>query len=193
MSIAHRRKKQPDLVRHQLLDVAARLCIEHGLHALTLDAVAREAGVSKGGLLHHFPSKQALLHALSRACFEDLDRRLVEELARDRSPSKGRFARAYLKVVAENSARPEGECWDNLAVLLLSERDMRAAWNEWLTEQIKAHKDTDDTISSAVVRLACGGLWLSDFTGSPGISQAMRKRLIAHLMEMTRSDPNAAG
>ncbi|HRN83289.1 MAG TPA: helix-turn-helix domain-containing protein, partial [Hyphomicrobium sp.] len=57
MTNAHKRRKQPDIVRHQLLDVAARLCLKNGLHGLTLDAVAKEAGVSKGGLLHHFPSK----------------------------------------------------------------------------------------------------------------------------------------
>lgn len=35
-----------------------------GIAALSLNAVAREAGVSKGGLLHHFPNKQALIYAL---------------------------------------------------------------------------------------------------------------------------------
>ena len=35
-----------------------------GPQALTLDAVAAEAGVSKGGLLYHFASKPALLEAL---------------------------------------------------------------------------------------------------------------------------------
>lgn len=42
-----------------------------GIAALSLNAVAREAGVSKGGLLHHFPNKQALIFALVRPAAGD--------------------------------------------------------------------------------------------------------------------------
>ncbi|MDF3884015.1 TetR/AcrR family transcriptional regulator, partial [Cupriavidus basilensis] len=64
MTQAHRRKKQPDVLRPQLLQSAAQLALESGLRAVTLDAVAARAGVSKGGLQHHFRNKQALLDAL---------------------------------------------------------------------------------------------------------------------------------
>lgn len=185
MSVAHKRKKQPDVVRHQLLDVAAQLCIENGLHALTLDAVAKEAGVSKGGLLHHFPSKQALLQALSNACLDDFKERLVEQMEKDKGPTHGRFARAYLQVTANKQSHPRGEQWDNLGVVLMSDANMRAAWHTWLEERLAEHKDTDNTMGSLMVRLASDGLWLSDYAGSPGLSQAKRKRLIACLIEMS--------
>ena len=64
MSTAHHRKKQPLFVRQQLLEVAARLASEKGMTAVTLDAVSGASGISKGGLLHHFPSKNMLLEAL---------------------------------------------------------------------------------------------------------------------------------
>jgi AcrR family transcriptional regulator len=185
MSVAHKRRKQPDAVRHQLLDVAARLCIENGLHALTLDAVAKEAGVSKGGLLHHFPSKQALLEALSNACLEDFEGRLGEQLEKDKGPAQGRFARAYLQVTVSKQSHPAGEHWDNLGVMLMSDANMRAAWHTWLEKRLAEHKDTDSTMASLIVRLAADGLWLSDFSGSPWLSQAKRKRLIALLVEMS--------
>lgn len=185
MSVAHKRRKQPDVVRHQLLDVAARLCIDHGLHALTLDAVAKAAGVSKGGLLHHFPSKQTLLEALSNACLDDFKARLVEQMEKDKGPAQGRFARAYLQVAASKQSHPQGEHWDNLGVMLMSDANMRAAWHGWFEERLAEHKETDNTMSSLIVRLAADGLWLSDYSGSPGLSQAKRKRLIALLIEMS--------
>ena len=40
--------------RKRLLDAAAAVVRRDGAGALTLDAVAAEAGVSKGGLLYHF-------------------------------------------------------------------------------------------------------------------------------------------
>ena len=50
--------------RERLLDAAATVVRRDGAQALTLDAVAAEAGVSKGGLLYHFRSKRDLLDAL---------------------------------------------------------------------------------------------------------------------------------
>ncbi|OLT45310.1 transcriptional regulator [Saccharomonospora sp. CUA-673] len=50
--------------REQILDAYENLLIEDGLAAVTLDAVAARAEVSKGGLLYHFRSKDALLDGL---------------------------------------------------------------------------------------------------------------------------------
>lgn len=65
--------------RENIIDAAEDVAIEIGARHLTLDAVAKQAGVSKGGVLYHFPSKEALLHAM-------LDRRFAmsekERLAR---------------------------------------------------------------------------------------------------------------
>ena len=41
------------------------ILLEQGERAATLDAVAAAAGVSKGGLLYHFPSKDALVDGLA--------------------------------------------------------------------------------------------------------------------------------
>lgn len=72
MSDAHHRKKQPLLIRQQLLAVAARLAAERGVGAVTLDAVAAASGVSKGGLLHHFPTKASLLEGMLDSLLDQL-------------------------------------------------------------------------------------------------------------------------
>ena len=52
----------------QILDVAFELFATHGVRATTIAAVAEQVGLSEAGLLHHFPSKDALLMAvLARA------------------------------------------------------------------------------------------------------------------------------
>jgi AcrR family transcriptional regulator len=50
--------------RTALLRAAGRVFAEHGFHQATLEGVAAEAGVSKGALYHHFPSKEQLFLAL---------------------------------------------------------------------------------------------------------------------------------
>ena len=50
--------------RRRILDAAQELARSTGPGNLSLDAVAAKAGVSKGGLLYHFPSKNRLMEAL---------------------------------------------------------------------------------------------------------------------------------
>jgi AcrR family transcriptional regulator len=47
-----------------ILDAANAVLRERGAGGLTIDAVATAAGLSKGGVLHHFASKDALVSAL---------------------------------------------------------------------------------------------------------------------------------
>ncbi len=54
----------PASARTRVLDAAETIAAERGVQALTLEAAARLAHVSMGGLLYHFPSKEALLQAM---------------------------------------------------------------------------------------------------------------------------------
>ncbi|BCW88111.1 hypothetical protein sos41_12490 [Alphaproteobacteria bacterium SO-S41] len=50
--------------REAILDAAEALVREQGVNRMTLDAVAARAGLSKGGLLYNFPSKDSLLRGM---------------------------------------------------------------------------------------------------------------------------------
>ncbi|QHC66217.1 TetR family transcriptional regulator [Rathayibacter sp. VKM Ac-2759] len=75
----------PAPARDRVLDAFEALLIEQGERAATLDATARTAGVSKGGLLYHFPSKDALVDGL----VERLDERLAEDIDRITTSDEG--------------------------------------------------------------------------------------------------------
>ncbi|MDY0064762.1 MAG: helix-turn-helix domain-containing protein [Steroidobacteraceae bacterium] len=53
-------------VRDRILEAAERVVSQVGAARLTLDLVAQAAGVSKGGLLYHFPTKESLLGGLAQ-------------------------------------------------------------------------------------------------------------------------------
>lgn len=57
--------------KQRILEVAQRLLTRNGWRNTTLAQIAKEAGVSAAGLLHHFESKEQLLHAVVDA--RDLD------------------------------------------------------------------------------------------------------------------------
>lgn len=55
-------KKQPKEIRLEaILSAAVEEFLEKGYNGASMDAIARRAGVSKGGLYHHFPNKEILL------------------------------------------------------------------------------------------------------------------------------------
>jgi AcrR family transcriptional regulator len=65
--------QQSPPTRDRILDAFQHLVIESGERAATLDAVAQRAGVSKGGLLYHFGSKEALIEGLTHRLGELVD------------------------------------------------------------------------------------------------------------------------
>ncbi|QRM49923.1 TetR/AcrR family transcriptional regulator [Rhizobium sp. BG6] len=185
MSLAHHRRKQPALVRQQLLDVAARLTLEQGMGAVTLDGVSSASGVSKGGLLHHFPTKNALLDALFDSLLERFDADIDERMRED-PVSHGRFSRAYLRAVVELKDNPgEAAHWAQVTIAILAEPRLRARWRDWVQDRADEYVGTDSSIDAQIVRFAADGLWLADMVDSHGAGAVDRQGLVTRLIELT--------
>lgn len=63
---ARRRRMSPEARRAQLIAVATQLIAEGGYNNLTMSRLASEAGITRAGIDHHFPSKEAVLLAVLR-------------------------------------------------------------------------------------------------------------------------------
>ena len=85
----------PSSSRDAIVDAAMTIVRDRGVARLTLDEAARVAGLSKGGVLYHFRSKDALIRGL-------VDREigrcetLAERYYQDEPPGPYRWARAGL-------------------------------------------------------------------------------------------------
>lgn len=84
MSMATRRRMRAPERRAQLLDVARKVFGKDGFHSVTMDAVAREAGVTKPILYDHFSSKRDLYLALLEADLASLRERVRTALETSR-------------------------------------------------------------------------------------------------------------
>src|ERR1700734_2588872 len=54
-----------EATRSLLVAIATRMFAERGYEDTSIEAVLREAGVSRGSLYHHFASKEALFEAVA--------------------------------------------------------------------------------------------------------------------------------
>lgn len=181
---AYERKKEPEKVRRALLDATNRLASENGMANITLDAVAKAAGVTKGGLFHHFPSKRSLLQGMFADLLQHLDRMVDEFMAKDPEPH-GRFTRAYVEGVFSDHRQGDAAPSARLSVSMLSDPDLQLAWSNWLAARLKRHADTDDGETLEVIRLAADGVWLAIVTPSSA-SPVNFERARASMLDLTR-------
>jgi len=92
--------------RERILNSAVQVAIRDGILAMTIEAVAKEAGVGKGGLLYHFRTKDDLITGMLE-CFRAKVTCAVEaRMAADGNP-RGRWFRALVQTVFEPS--PAGD------------------------------------------------------------------------------------
>ncbi|WP_424535980.1 TetR/AcrR family transcriptional regulator [Sphaerisporangium viridialbum] len=138
--------------KDELLDAAERLLADQGAQCLTLSAVAERAGVSKGGLLYHFSTKEALIKGMIERLIADFDELVA---AQDEST----YTRAYLAATFTAIQSGRLRRW---AVVTGAAGDpellapLREAMARWHREGMEAEADP---MAAQIVRLACEGLW----------------------------------
>ncbi len=109
----------PDM-RTRILDAVERIVVHKGVGGLTLEAAAREAGVSKGGLLYHFASKEALLTGLLQRLADFIAQEYQAGVARQ-PEGPGRIARAQIAwAFGESDCYPGEERHDRAAAVFLA-------------------------------------------------------------------------
>ncbi|MBP2280573.1 AcrR family transcriptional regulator [Psychrobacter sp. PL15] len=186
MDNAHKRKKQPELVRRALLDQAARITLEQGLSHITFQAVADAVGVTKGGVMHHFATKDALILAVFNDAMAKFESEVNDAMAKD-PVSYGSFTRAYIDATISLGEKGQDEFnhQATLYVLMLGDSELREAWAAWSNKQLQTHEATDNTETLCMVRLVADGIWLSDFSD---IVISDKKSLRHRLIRMTQSE-----
>ena len=176
----YERRKEPEKVRAALIQAAAQLIAEQGLTRLTVDAVARAAGVTKGGLFHHFPSKQDLVRGVQETMIAFANETMDAMMATDPEPH-GRFTRAYLKGVFADQKLGGITSSRTLCLAMLADPDLQEGWAGWVESRIVRHAETDDNPGCALVRLAADGAWLNSLqhpTDPPPLPAEVHEMLI---------------
>jgi AcrR family transcriptional regulator len=156
-----------------------------GLGGLTLEAVAREAGVSKGGLLYHFPTKEALIAGMIAQICVDFDAAIDHELAAEQVPGPGRWVRAYARLSCDVAAQPLDVLYAALIAAVGTNTELlnplRDAFARW---QRRAVDDGLDPALATLVRLAADGLWFADLMGFAPPGPELRSQVCAHLLAL---------
>jgi len=188
-------ESKTDRTRGIILDAAERLVLDVGVARLTLEAAAREAGLSKGGLLYHFPTKEALVRAMI-ARYGDRFDRAREGLALADPRPDGRHTRAYIKASLGEGAGAGADI-DSLGAALIAAVANDPALLDPIRERYRAwqadlEEDGIDPVTATLLRLAIDGLWMTEVFGLARVPVALRRKLLARLMDMSAPAPVGA-
>ncbi|MBK1783218.1 TetR/AcrR family transcriptional regulator [Prauserella cavernicola] len=144
--------------REQILDAYEDILIDSGSAAVTLDAVAARAAVSKGGLLYHFGSKDALLDGL----VDRLRRLTIADVEHARTAPEGVVRYYLLTSVTDASMNKPAHRSAVAALRLLGSEDRvtaaMAEVNEMWANLLAEH--FDDPLTAEMVALLGDGLYL---------------------------------
>jgi AcrR family transcriptional regulator len=96
---APRRRRTADVARQEILEAAERRLAQSGPQGLRLQDVAADVGISHPAVLHHFGSREALVHAVIERAIVKLQEDLVRSLAAtpqgDKPDTTALFERVY--------------------------------------------------------------------------------------------------
>jgi AcrR family transcriptional regulator len=168
--------------RERLLEAAVAVVRREGAQALTLDAVAAQAGVSKGGLLYHFSSKRELLDALVRRWLDGWQAEL------DADDSGDGFVAAFVRASHLGGVGGEERAAETavLAAMAGEPEILAAARERYATWQGRLEREGGDPVAATVARLAADGLWLADLLGLAPPQGELRDAVLDRLLELAR-------
>lgn len=160
--------------RDRICEAAIHVAGRDGLLAMTLDNVAKEAGISKGGLTHHFPSKEELIQGMLVYFGIQTEQMLMRRIVDDPDP-KFRWGRALLSCVFptedekdQNELSPEVVKRMLLTTIALAINNPNAL--DPLRElgrkmRDRFMSDPEDGMEQLLMWLALDGLFLWEFVG----------------------------
>jgi AcrR family transcriptional regulator len=143
-----------------VLDAYALVLREEGVSAATLDEVAKRADISKGGLLHHFASKEALVEGL----MERLNRQNIEDIENTMDGDDGVTGYLQASMVGE----------DEYSATFMAVLKLAGSGNEvvdsGLREGLDGWRDAldsviDNKVLARLIQLVGDGLYLHTLVG----------------------------
>jgi Transcriptional regulator len=158
--------------RQRILGVAERLLVRNGWRNTSLAQIAREAGLTPAGLLHHFESKEALLNAVLDArdaddnAHADLSGDLIAEIVRvaerfDRAPE---LVGTFTVLLAENIL-PDAPLHDRMLARQRAATEIVADIIRRGQESGRYRRDIDPAVKAVEILAFINGMetsWLLD-------------------------------
>lgn len=171
--------------KKRILDVANKVIAEKGLHCFTLDEVAKAAGISKGGLLHHYPSKDKLIKALIENYLDLFQSRVSET---EKSLCGASPCNRMVSFIHEqfNQCKLDTNTMYCLLAAVASNQELLHPVLEKRKEWIEKINECKDPIMALIISFACDGIVFSNLLGLEVFPADTKDKLMERLINLSK-------
>lgn len=180
-----RTKEEARQTRETVLKAAANIIAQQGIGAFTIEAVAQEAGLTKGGVLHHFPSKEALVNGLIDQVIEVFNLHLQNELESEPAEQPGRWLRAYIRTVFYADYEDRNLIPALAAAVDANHQTLDRIRSNFAQSQHAATGDGIDPVQATIIRLAVDGLVFTRALHVDTLDRAISQEVYKALLQLT--------
>jgi AcrR family transcriptional regulator len=174
----------------QILFAVMELIRDGGLPAATLSAVCKRAGISKGGLMHHYPSKESLVDAfLSRSADQCLAETSAHLATVERG--EGRRTKAYVNFVLKGPMMCDPAGSHEVSAVMIALMQGRQMSHAMSYYQRLADEFRGDGISRSLRELiftSIDGLWMQSAFLPPEVVAARANDVRLQLLRLIHAE-----
>lgn len=173
-----------ETAREKILEAAYRVVQQHGAAHLTLENVAWEAGVSKGGLLYHFRSKDDLIRGMVEEHVRQEERHMHENLGED--PDAKAILRFVIDTAFEGRSGYDEDHEIGAALLpaILENPALLEPVENLICEMNRKIDELKDPALGYILRLALDGMHFTHMMGIGVIEDWQRKEVFKRMQQL---------
>ena len=176
------RKRSVD--QNQILDAVEAVVIESGVAKLTVEAVAKKAGISKATVLYDFKSKEALINALIKRHFSCYDQLVADEQAKGLS-----FMSANVEVIRRHCGDDERAVSLAVCASMANNQSIREQIVQYIWQDIKAlNIESLGKPNLSLAYLAMHGLCSLEMLGVFPWNEDQRQQILNHIDELAKNE-----
>jgi AcrR family transcriptional regulator len=166
----------------KILDAANAVIHEKGFSGFTIEEVAREAGISKGGLLHYFKSKDELVKGMVLNFDEKINAAVKQRVSSVSDPS---VSDHFCATVIEgfNMVRAYPELNSGLVAAVALNKELLKPMKKNVEEDVKNAEASKDPVFSMLALLASIGLTFLEIMEVDVISEELKDKMLVRILE----------
>lgn len=175
--------------RDKIIDAAMAIVREQGVAKLTLDEAAKGAGLSKGGVLYHFKTKDDLIRGMVERLINQCDK--LQLAYYDKEP-EGPYR--WVRAVVQTTFDPNGPASDKVSGALLAAitvnpelvAPIQAKYDEWID---RLHSDSPNPMLAGLVCMAMDGYSFERIMGLKLCDEEKHMKMKQFILDLLKAEP----
>jgi len=142
-----------EIRREQIIMAALRKISEVGIYNVTMDEIAKEAGLSKGGIAHYYPSKETLCKEAFKYFFERIFKRSKDTMSTHSDPRDKILSFGWLYDWTDPEVNMGYQLLFDFTSMSVRDEECRKIYHDWVDSWIILLKEAiNEGIEQGIIK-----------------------------------------